>query len=289
MELGITNTKRDNIVKGKIFTKGEFYKLKDKNDNSYKAIFKRHSRRKYTGDRLAQEVVESLRSLASNLNQSLNGARVVFVNEKPDRVLKGIIGSYGKITGAPAYVAFIADTEDANHQEKTGYLGEKFILEATVLELGTCWVGGFFNPEAVAKDIAINRNEKILAVSPVGLVEKQYSFVEKIFSGLAKGHSRKDLADLCLESNEGQEPNWVRSAIEAARLAPSAVNRQPWRFTVEARGIKISVDSPKNIYKISKRLDCGIAMAHIEIAAKYTGLEGQWEYLDEPDVARFIV
>jgi nitroreductase len=261
----------------------------DSIDKLYQAIKNRHSRRKYTGDRLAQEVVASLSSLASELNQSLNGARVVFVNENPDHVLKGIVGSYGKITGAPAYVAFIANTEDVFHQEKTGYLGEKFILEATVLELGTCWVGGFFNPEAVAKDISINRNEKVLAVSPVGLVEKQYSFVEKIFSGLAKGHSRKALKDLYLESNKDQGPNWVRGAMEAARLAPSAVNRQPWRFTVEAKGIKISIDSPKNIYKISKRLDCGIAMAHVEIAANYTGVEGQWEYLDEPDVARFMV
>jgi len=67
-------------------------------------------------------------------------------------------------------------------------------------------------------------------------------------------------------------PDWIISALEAARMAPSAVNRQPWRFSVEEDdSIKISVDSFRDPYRISKRLDCGIAMVHIEVGAGHIG------------------
>jgi len=83
-------------------------------------------------------------------------------------VFKGAIGSYGKIKGAPAYVAFIGKLEDPNIQEKVGYIGECLILEATSMGLATCWVGGFFRPDVVSKHITIRQNERVLAVSPLG-------------------------------------------------------------------------------------------------------------------------
>ena len=59
-------------------------------------------------------------------------------------VFRGIVGSYGRIDNAPAYVAFIGDIYSSHVQEAVGYTGEGIILEATALDLGTCWVGGLF-------------------------------------------------------------------------------------------------------------------------------------------------
>ena len=42
-------------------------------------------------------------------------------------------------------------------------------------------------------------------------------------------------------------------------------------------------------YGISKRLDCGIAMLHIEVAALDCGVQGRWEFLEAPKVARFTI
>lgn len=69
----------------------------------------------------------------------------------------------------------------------------------------------------------------------------------------------------------------------------NAVNRQPWRFLVDERSITVSTDSLKDTYHIPKRLDCGIAMLHIELGARHVGVEGRWEYLKASDVARFNV
>ncbi|AGA68272.1 nitroreductase [Desulfitobacterium dichloroeliminans LMG P-21439] len=257
------------------------------NEKWYTAVFQRRSRRKFNAKPLAPEVLTQLMDFTHVLNKEYSGARVQIVNQSPDEVFKGAIGSYGKIKGSPAYVAFIGNVEDSHVQEKVGYIGECFILEATSMGLATCWVGGFFKQEVVKQQIEISQNERVIAVSPLGYASEQYSLEEKIMSGFASGHKRKDIEDLCIQGFKADWPAWVKSALELSRLAPSAVNRQPWRFSVDTNSIKITVDDLKDSYHISKRLDCGIAMIHIEIGASHEGVRGQWEYLDQSEIAVF--
>ena len=108
-------------------------------------------------------------------------------------------------------------------------------------------------------------------------------------TGFGLAHQRKPLTELITGLDETELPHWMKSALEAARLAPSAINRQPWRFHVEPYSITVSVDSPRFTFGISKRLDCGIAMLHIEVAALNCGVQGEWEFLKAPQVARFTI
>ncbi|WP_434512212.1 nitroreductase family protein [Desulfitobacterium sp. AusDCA] len=256
-------------------------------DKWYRAILQRHSRRQFNGRKLPKELINGLSQFSDYIGAQIPGARAVVVTENPEKVFKGAVGSYGKVKGAPAYVAFIGDMSDPHIYEKVGYLGEYFILEATAQDIGTCWIGGFFKPDVVQEQIQVTDKEQVLAVSPLGFVNKEPSLEEKLLSGLAKSHKRKPLDSLIL--THAQEPlaGWVSSGLEAARLAPSAVNRQPWRFSIEDNSVKILIDDNRNTFHIPKRLDCGIAMAHLEIAAKHYGVQGQWEYLENPEVARF--
>lgn len=255
----------------------------------YEAIQSRHSSRSYVARPLGEDTVKHLSAFAGELNSSVSGARVVLVNHDPDDIFKGIIGSYGKIKNPPAYVAFIGDIQDPNVNEKIGYLGEAFILEATSMGLATCWVGGFFKPEAVKRQIEMTAGEKAFAVSPVGWAIAAYDDEGEPKLTPAVSHKRKSLEKLYRGLPENLWPDWVKSALEAARLAPSAVNRQPWRFLVEEGAITISVDGLYFSMGISKRLDCGIAMLHLEVGALLKGVRGSWEYLEAPYVARFKV
>ena len=78
-------------------------------------------------------------------------------------------------------------------------------------------------------------------------------------------------------------------SLEAARLAPSAVNRQPWGFDVQDDGITVFVRTMGPEFNVSKRLDCGIAMLHLEVAAVDSGCKGEWEFLPSPQVAKFRI
>ena len=85
------------------------------------------------------------------------------------------------------------------------------------------------------------------------------------------------------------EDEKLAKILEAARLAPSAVNRQPWRFLVREESITLSTDDLNDSYGISKRLDCGIAMLHIEVACRVHGIAGGWRFLDPPGVATWQI
>lgn len=257
-------------------------------DKWYYAVKRRKSRRKYTGEPLEKDLVLHLEDTCRTLSAAVDGTRAAVVSGDPNKVFKGVIGSYGKIKEAPLCVAFLGDIRDDNYQEKTGYLGESFILEATSLGLATCWVAGFFRLEEIKRHLTLADHEEVLAVTPVGYVDKEYAGEEKVISKVVlSSHKRKELKDLCSGLSEKDWPIWIKRALEAARLAPSAVNRQPWRFFVEEEAVIISADSYKDSFWVPKRLDCGIAMLHVEVGAYHEGVEGYWEFLSHPEVAVF--
>jgi hypothetical protein len=179
--------------------------------------------------------------------------------------------------------------DSPNVWEHVGYTGEGIILEAEARNLATCWVAGFFRPKVVASLTRIGAGERVLAVTPIGYAATHHSLEERVMTGFGLTHRRRPLSGLVTGLREPEWPPWVKLALEAARLAPSAVNRQPWRFKVEPNNISVSVNTLGREYGLSKRLCCGIAMLHIEVAVLAYGRTGNWEFLDPPIVARFTV
>ena len=253
------------------------------------AIEKRRSRRHF--DPNLPIAPEALAALDKVCNQfaPFPHARSCLVTESAKSVFKGIIGSYGKIKDAPAFIAFIGNTDAPFVQEEVGYTGEGIILEATALGLNTCWVGGFFRPEIVASLIEVSSKERVLAITPVGYARESESWEEKLMTGFGRSHNRLALSKLVRGLPREKWPDWVNVCLEAARLAPSAANRQPWSFDVQDDSITVLVRTMMPGFNVSKRLDCGIAMLHLEVAAVDSGCKGQWEFLPSPQVAKFKI
>ena len=254
----------------------------------YAAIPHRMSRRSFRADALEAGVVEHIRAFCREF-RPFPQARAELVTELPQRVFKAGLGPYGRISGAPAYIAFVGRADDPYVNEKVGYTGEGIVLEATAMGLGTCWVGGWFDRRVATSAAGASKDERIMAVTPIGYTPEALSRNERIMRGTIRAHRRKPLRELVAGLAEAEWPGWMRSALEAARLAPSAYNRQPWRFYVEPRSITVSVDTLRFNLSCSRRLDCGIAMLHIEAAAADCGMRGEWEFLQPPQVARFRV
>ncbi len=106
-------------------------------------------------------------------------------------------------------------------------------------------------------------------------------------TGFGRTHKRLSISKLVNGMEIVKLPEWARASLEGARLAPSAVNRQPWGFDVQDGSITVYVRTGGPEFNISKRLDCGIAMLHIEVAALNCGVRGDWQFLKAPQVARF--
>jgi nitroreductase len=251
------------------------------------AVSKRRSIRQYAAKPVEAGNLEAMRRVCAEF-RPFQSARAVVVNDPPEDVFRGIPGGYGKVSSAPALVAFVGNMQSPDVQEALGYTGEGVILEATALGLATCWVGGFFWPKRAAAIANVEPNERVLAVTPIGYAREEPSLQEKAMSRFGRNWQRRPLSDLVTGLEEKDWPTWMKSALEAARMAPSAMNRQPWRFRVDKGTITVSADSVVNpTMVVSKRLDCGIAMLHIEIAALSSGVKGGWELLKSPQVARF--
>ena len=250
----------------------------------YDALFLRRSQRKYSGEIPDERATSKIEKLCTDF-RPFTGSRAVLVTEPANDVFKGAVGPYFfKVTEAPYYIAFIADMKAPNVQSITGYLGEGIILEATYLGLNTCWVGGFFRRDSVMRQVTLQRDERVLAITPVGYSKDSADRV----GAMPIKYRRKNLNKLVIGENSNKN-KWIKSALDAARIAPSATNRQPWRFKTSDDSITISSDSNREGFGVSRKLDCGIAMLHLELGARYAGAPGSWEFLKFPHVAKYRI
>lgn len=255
------------------------------NKRWFEAIDIRHSTRNYNRSSIEPKLLAALEEVCASFRPSKH-VRAVLVRDSGENVFRGIIGNYGKVKGNPAYIAFIGKLHAPDVQEMIGYLGEAIILEATALGLATCWIGGFFRKKAVV-DVQLQADEQVFAITPVGYPLEKLTFDERLMRGFKTERKRKPLTELVSGLPQSKWPGWVAAGLSAARLAPSAVNRQPWRFQVETDQVILSTDGKRGNFGLSRRLDCGIAMLHFELGASLYDIDIKRELLPDPQIALF--
>lgn len=252
----------------------------------FEAIAVRRSRRRYTPRAVPQAALGALRELCERFRLA-PGARVALV-EGSGGVFTGlgdsVGGAYGRVEGAPWTAAIVApDGADV----EAGYVGEALVLEATRLGLGTCWVAGMFDRDAAARLADPGPGERVVAVTPVGYPLERKAMVERLMSAAVRSAARRQVEDIApglVRTGGASWPAWAVSAVEAARLAPSGANRQPWRFRLDGSGLVLATAA--DAYWTAP-IDCGIAMLHAELGALHEGVRGDWVRLQSPGVARF--
>ena len=247
-----------------------------------RAVPLRRSRRSYTAEAVPAHDLAALEELGRSW-APWPGVRVVVLREAPPAVFVGILGAYGGISGAPSALVFIGGP--GARGEAVGHLGEAFVLEAAARGLDTCWVGGLYSKHALESLVALEGGERIHAIAALGHAAEHTTVKERLLFGAARAKHRRPAEEIA--PGCGAWPEWARAAMEAVRLAPSAMNGQPWRFAMDGDALDLTfagADRPRT----SKRVDCGIAMLHVEVAAAVAGVAGRWEILDAPEVARFV-
>ena len=236
------------------------------------AILVRTSRRAYEPDRAVDsETLESLERLAEEFHP-WPGARFGVVREAPPELFTGLIGNYGRVTGAPSAFIFVGTEGTPDVDAVLGYVGEAAVLAATAGGLGTCWIAGSLDRDVAASLIELGPEERIYGVSPIGYAKARGG--DALLSGWRALHPRKPLTTIA----PGCEtwPDWARGAVEAARLAPSAINRQPWRFSYGPDTGLVASVVPAGSGTLAPERDVGIAMLHAEVAATAAGFAGTW-------------
>ena len=169
-----------------------------------------------------------------------------------------------------------------------GYSFEKFVLYVHSLGLGTVWLGGTMNRGAFEQAMELADDEMMPCATPIGYPASAMSMREKMMRIGVKADQRKPFEELFFDGTPDcpltkERAGILAEPLEMVRLAPSAVNKQPWRV-IAADGcvhfyLKRSKASAPAGRLDMQMVDMGIALCHFALAAEEKGL--QPEFLQE--------
>lgn len=237
----------------------------------YSAIARRKSRRSFDGKALSDEQLDLLRNLEA---EELGVARLhTHFMHRPgglDHVFRGVVGSYGKTTGASALLAFTAPSSVSwAAGMECGYVGQQFVLMAEHLGLGSCWNGGMFGVKQLMGLVPLGPDERVVSLIALGTPLSGADELGRLAKLVFKRKSIQQIAsEALLKSAE-----YIPHAVEAVRLAPSAINRQPWLMDL-AGDDRVLLRAAKEGGLVP--VDLGIAMLHFRVAAMAQGIQGTW-------------
>ena len=214
------------------------------------AIETRHSVRKYINKEIPTDIIVALQDKIEECNKVGNLNIQLVLNET--RAFTGML-SYGSFSGVKNYLVMVGK-KAKDLDERVGYYGEQLVLYAQTLGLNTCWVG--LSYRKVPEAYNVGKEEKLVCMIALG-----YGVTQGI------GHKIKTVEQVSNASDI--TPSWFKKGVEAALLAPTAVNQQ--KFSFEHVGVKNNchqIRAKKGFSMIGyTKMDLGIAKYHFEVGA----------------------
>lgn len=200
----------------------------------------RHSVRQYT----AQPIEKEKRAVLDEAVKSINKAadlNIQIIYDEP-KCFDSFMAHYGKFSGVQNYIALVGK-KSAKLDETLGYYGEQLVLKAQELGLNTCWVALTHGKSKAT----VQKGEKTVCLITLGYGVK---------SGVA--HKNKPLGEVCTPAKGA--PDWFERGVNAALLAPTAMNQQKFHFALQDNGT-VKATSGSGFYT---KLDLGIVKYHFE-------------------------
>lgn len=195
------------------------------------------------------------------------------------------------ITGESAYLT--GKLQRLPHAEEAfGYAFETLLLYAETLGLGSTWIAGTLNRGVFERVIDLREGEVMPCVSPIGYPAAKMSLRESLMRKGVNADSRMGFSELFFDGSfekplSPEQARRFRTPLELVRLAPSAVNKQPWRGLVSDNQVHFFEKRSKGYLSNNgwdlQKIDLGIALAHFALAAKEQGLSCAFS-LEEPDL-----
>ena len=185
------------------------------------------------------------------------------------------------IVGSDIYIAGKMKME-SRAEEAFGYSFEKVVLYAKELGIGTTWIAGTMNRPAFEIAMNVGEDEVMPCVSPLGKCAAKMSFRESMMRSAIKADSRLPFEELFFENSFGEHLKEatlekIKLPLEMVRLAPSAVNRQPWRVVVIGNKAHFYEKKSKGFVDRDgwdiQKIDMGIALCHFDLVATEMGLK----------------
>ena len=211
------------------------------------AIAARHSVRAYKNEPLTDDVVKALEEQIAVLNREGKLHIQLILNEP--KAFQGTMAKYGKFRNANNYIVMAGKKAD-DLDERVGYYGEHLVLLAQTLGLNTCWVGLTY--KKIPGTYTLRDGDTVHCVISLG-----YGTIPGV------QHPLKPVEQFY--ESEGLPPKWFQDGMEAAMLAPTAVNQQKFKFILH-EGNKVEAKTSFSMAGYTN-IDLGIVKYHFEVGA----------------------
>lgn len=219
--------------------------------NLYDMTFKRKSIRKYDLNPIEDRVI-------GEIGEFIDSLKPLYDNIKTEiKIIKRDNLSVLLPVKAPHYLLMTSENKEG-YLTNAGFMLEQIDLFLSSIGIGSCYLGMAQPTKATKKGSEL----EFVMVLALG------NSAEVIHRVEVKEFKRKSISQItnCIGMD---------NLLEPARLAPSATNSQPWYFTGEGEVIhlyclKLNIVKVL-IYEKMNKIDMGIALCHIWVAAKHFG------------------
>ena len=211
------------------------------------AIKARHSVRKYTDKPIEMAKVGALKAEMERINADA-GLNIQLVLDEPKAFSTGM-WKYGQFSGVRNYFV-MAGPKGKDAEEKIGYYGEELVILAQTLGLNTCWVGLTY--KKIPGTFTLRDGDIVHCVIALG-----YGTIPGVQHPLKPAEGFYEC--------EGVPPRWFQDGLEAALLAPTAVNQQKFKFILHPGNVVETKTSFSMAGYVN--IDLGIVKYHFEVGA----------------------
>jgi nitroreductase len=266
----------------------------------YKALISnRKSIREFKDTPIKQEQLVELEKFSDSCKKLVPDIEVEIklLDNSRDKVsekLQNIAGYKGNMIEAPNYIFILSEVVD-NHIENAGYIGENIVLKAKEIEIDSCWIT-FEDSEKILDKLEISSNKSISAIIALGYEATSYKkkIVNPTKTGESYSLSNMEIVDNDTSTRLGVEEivyidEWGKNidaetlaeralldAFNYARMAPSTLNRQPWRFIVDGGKVILAVRNDEYTNTYESKIDAGIVMLFFESIVRTTLFDTSW-------------
>ncbi len=220
--------------------------------NFYEAIFKRKSVRNYMQEFLEDETLSEIQAFSNAVTRLIPEIKteIRYVSRDEIKLVLPI--------KAPHYLMFYSEKSDG-YLMNAGYMLQQIDLFLSMNRIGSCYLG-MAQPTQVAKD---QSDLDFVIVLAFGNPR------ETVHRLNLEAFKRKSLGEIAHNINDEQ----FQRIVEAARVAPSASNSQPWFFTNDGEWMHVYRNKPSFLkaflYERMNQVDIGIVLYHMALRLDY--------------------
>ena len=253
--------------------------------------------RDYKDKEVSRELFDELKQYYDQAQRLVDNIEIEVIrkNHTVYEQLKDSAGYNNKMIKAPHYLIFLSEEKDY-YIENVGYVAQDIILKAWSLGIGSCWIT-FEDGEAIKKKLQIDSDKKLAAIIAMGYeVDHKNKVLYENVSDYNPSKAdvkviedntseRLGIRDIVFMKKWGEKADpdelvnfGLLEGFTYGRLAPSARNRQPWRFIVDDGTVVLTLKKDSYVSQYEEKIDSAVIMLYFKAIIESTLYNIKWNF-----------